>query len=172
MRVFFVFIQCFFWLHSCSQEVNCFDVARKGSLSELVNLYSSNNSLVDAVDANGSSMLILASYYGNTEVAVFLADKVKNINYSSGRGTALMAAVVKGNIVIAKKLLEAHSDVNVVDANQSSALHFAVLFKNVEMLRLLLQFNPNLSLKDSNGATAFELAAKSNNEDIIALLKH
>jgi hypothetical protein len=137
-----------------------------------VNLYSSDKNVVDAIDSNGSSMLILAAYYGNTEVAVFLADKVKNINYNGGRGTALMAAVVKGNIVIAQKLLEEHSDINAVDANQSSALHFAVLFKNVEMLRLLLKFNPNLSLKDSSGATAFELAAKSNNEDIIALLKH
>ncbi|WP_291131644.1 ankyrin repeat domain-containing protein [Flavobacterium sp. UBA7682] len=172
MRVSFVFMLCFFWIHSFSQEANCFDVARRGSLADLVVLYNSDKNVVDAIDANGSSMLILAAYYGNTEVAVFLADKVKNINYGSGRGTALMAAVVKGNIVIAKKLLEAHSDVNAVDANQSSALHFAVLFKNVEMLRLLLKFNPNLSLKDSSGATAFELAAKSNNEDIIALLKH
>lgn len=172
MRVYFVFLFCFFSMNSFSQEVNCFDVARRGSLPDLINLYNSNKEVVDAIDANGSSMLILAAYYGNTEVAVFLAEKAKNVNYNSGRGTALMAAVVKGNIVIAKKLLEEHSDINAVDANQSSALHFAVLFKNVEMLRLLLKFNPNLSLKDSSGATAFELAAKSNNEDIIALLKH
>lgn len=168
-------LMCLFFLFGSqlhAQNNQCFDIARKGSLSDLMVIYNKDKTIVNAIDTKGSSMLILAAYYGNSEVALFLAEKVKNINYNSGMGTALLAAVVKGNYKIAQKLLQMQCDVNDADANNSTALHFAVGFKNVEMVKLLLEFNADLSLKDSNGNTAFELASKTNNEELISLLKH
>lgn len=167
LLISFLSMTCF-----SQNATGCFDIARHGTLQELKKLYASDNNIVDAKDANGSSMLILAAYYGNNEVAFFLSEKVKDINYNSGMGTALMAAVVKGNIAIVRKILQLHANVNAVDVNGSSALHYAVIFKNLEMVKLLMDYMPNLDLKDNSGATPFELAAKSNNKELISLIKH
>lgn len=154
-----------------SQRKNCFDIARKGTLDEIITEYNSNNKVIDSVDTNSTSMLILACYRGNEDVAKFMVQKKANLDYVSGNGTALMACVVKGNFEMAEILLKNKANPNLADANGITALMFAVQFQNEKMVNLLLENKANKNSADKQGKTAFEYAVFSKNELITNLLK-
>ena len=153
------------------QSSNCFDVARKGNLSEMKMLYANDFNVVNAIDQNGSSMLILACYRGNQEVAKFLIDNQADLNYVSKNGTALMASVVKGELQLVDELLKKGTNPDLTDENGMTALMFAVQFKNVAIVEKLLSAKANKELKCKQNKTAFEYAVFSNNEEIVNLLK-
>lgn len=157
--------------YAFSQDKDCFDVARRGTLSEMQLLVKQNPKVVNSINARGSSMLILASYSGNNQVAKFLIENNCDINYVSDNGTALMASVVKGNKDLVELLIKSGANLNLTDTNGLTALIYAVQFKNIEMLKLLLEHHADKSLVDKNGKTAFEYAVFSGNEEIISLLK-
>ena len=154
-----------------SQRKNCFDIARKGTLDEIITEYNSNNKVIDSVDTNSTSMLILACYRGNEDVAKFMVQKKANLDYVSGNGTALMSCIVKGNFEMADILLKNKANPNLADANGITALMYAVQFQNEKMVKLLLENKADKSIADKQGKTAFEYAVFSKNELIINLLK-
>ena len=151
-----------------SQEKNCFEIARKGSLSEIKIEYEKNKKIIDSVDSNSSSMLILACYKNNNDVAQFIVQKKANLDYTSTNGTALMACVIKGNIEMAEILLLNKANPDLTDINGITAL---AQFQNEQMIKLLLEYKANKSIKDKRGKTAFEYAVISKNELIINLFK-
>ena len=154
-----------------SQNNSCFDVARKGSLSEIKLLFDKDKSIVNAIDDNGSSMLILACYRGNQEVAKFLINNKADVDYISKNGTALMACVMKNEFQLVDELFLKKVNLDLADANGITALMLAVQFKNVEMVKKLVNAGANKGLKCKQNKTAFEYAVFSNSEEIINLLK-
>ncbi len=154
-----------------SQNTNCFDVARKGSLSEIKLLFDKDKSIVNAIDDTGSSMLILACYRGNQEVAQFLIDNQADLNYVSPNGTALMACVFKNELQLVDKIVKQKANLNLTDANGQTALMLAVQINNIEMVKKLVTAGARKEIKCKQNKTAFEYAVFSNNEEIINLLK-
>jgi hypothetical protein len=154
-----------------AQDKSVFDVARKGTVTEMLAIYKQNPKLINSVDENKSTPLILACYRVNLEVAKFLIKNVKDINYGSDMGTALMASTYKNQTELVKLLLESKASPNIADANGTTALLLAVQFKNIELVKLLLKFNADKTIKDNKGKTAFEYAVFSENEQLINLLK-
>lgn len=145
-------------------------MARKGTLEEIKLIYQKNSTAIDSLDARKSTPLILACYRGNTEVALFLADKTKNINYNSGMGTALMAAVMSDKIVILEKLISLNADVNQIDLQGKTALIYAVLFNKNESVKLLLKAGAKTNLKGNDDKTALDFANFNKNTELIILL--
>ena len=153
-----------------AQEKNVFDIARKGTLQEMLDCYKKNPELINTVDDRKSSPLILASYRGNEAVALFLADKVKDLNYNSGMGTALMAAVMSGNIAVIQKLISAKVDLNQADNSGKTALIYATFFNKNDIVKMLVQAGANKALKDSDGRNALDYANFNKNTELIILL--
>lgn len=154
-----------------AQNSNSFDIARKGSLSEMKLLFDKDNSVVNAIDDNGTTMLILACYRGNKEVAQFLIENGADLNYVFKNGTALMACVFKSEFELVDELISKKTNIDLTDGNGLTALMLAVQFTNVEMVKKLVNAGANKSLKCNQNKTAFEYAVFSNNEEIINLLK-
>jgi ankyrin repeat protein len=154
-----------------AQNTNCFDVARKGNLSDIKMLFEKDKNSVNAIDEKGSSMLILACYRGNHDVAKFLIANGADLNYVSNNGTALMACVFKSEFQLVDELLKKNVNLDLTDANGQTALMLAVQFKNAEMVKKLVTAGANKALKCKQNKTAFEYAVFSNNEQIINLLK-
>lgn len=154
-----------------SQTKTVFDVARSGTVAQMELLYKENPSIIETLNENQSSPLILACYRGNTSVALYLIENVKDINHNSGMGTALMAAIVKGKIDLVKKLLDKKANTNLTDVQGVTALMYAIEFQNVEIIKMLLEHNADKSIQNKDGKTAFEYAIFTNNETIINLLK-
>lgn len=149
-----------------------FDIARSGNVAEVKDLMKKDPNIINETNEGGFSPLILACYRGNTEVAKFLMDNVKDINYKSQEGTALAGLSVKYNKELVEYLLSKNADPNIADSTGSTPLFWAVKFGNKELIELLLKHKADKSRKDSMGMTPFEYALQTNNKEIINLLKN
>lgn len=154
------------------KEKSIFDLARTGTVAEVKDLMKQNPDIINQTNENGFSPLILACYKGNVEVAEFLMDHVKDVNYKSQEGTALAGLSVKYNKTLAEHLLRKNADPNIADATGTTPLFWAVKFGNKELTELLLKHKADKSLKDSQGMTPFEYALQTKNTEIINLLKN
>lgn len=157
-----------------SQQVpfkDVFEVARKGKVDNMMQLYQNHKDSINAINSNGYSVLILACYHNNKEVAEFLIQNVQNINYASELGTALTATIFKNNVLLSKKLLENGANPNITDREGITPLMYAVQFQNADAVELLLSYKADKSLKNNQNKTAFELAVESHNQGIINKLK-
>lgn len=151
-------------------QTSPFDVARKGTLAEMQQLYANDKTVVNAVDSNGSSMLVLACYRGNKEVAAFLISHGADVNYNSGRGTALMAAVMRGDNTIVQALLDAKANPDCTDPSGKTALIYAAFFNKEEIITTLLKAAARRDIKDADGRTALDYARFNQNTKMIIQL--
>ncbi|MDN4011877.1 MULTISPECIES: ankyrin repeat domain-containing protein [Chryseobacterium] len=149
-----------------------FDLARSGTVAEVKDMMKQNPDIINQTNESGFSPLILACYRGNVEVAKFLIDNVKDVNYKSQEGTALSGLSVKYNKDLVTYLLNKKADPNIADATGSTPLFWAVKFGNKELIELLLRYKADKTLKDAQGMTPFEYALQTNNKEIINLLKN
>ncbi len=124
------------------------------------------------MDKFGFSPLILASYRGNFEVAKYLITIVKDVNYQSPEGTALMAAVMRNNMELIQLLIHKKANLDLTSKTGVTALMLAIQFKKIEVIQILLLNKANKLLKDNEGKTAFEYAVNTNNDTIIQLIKN
>jgi ankyrin repeat protein len=153
-----------------AQDKSVFDVARKGTLSEIEDIYKQNPESINSVNDNKSTPLILACYRNNEAVALYLLDKVSNINYNSGMGTALMAAIMSGNKVIIEKLITKKADLDQTDTQGKTALIYAAFNNNTEIVQMLIKAGANKKLVDTENRTALEYAKLNKNTQLIILL--
>lgn len=149
-----------------------FDLARNGTVAEVKDMMKQNPDIINQTNESGFSPLILACYRGNVEVAKFLIDNVKDVNYKSQEGTALSGLSVKYDKDLVTYLLNKKADPNIADATGSTPLFWAVKFGNKELIELLLRYKADKTLKDAQGMTPFEYALQTNNKEIINLLKN
>ncbi len=160
-------------LLSAQEKVkSIFDIARNGTVAEVQQLMKQNPDIINQTNENGFSPLILACYRGNKEVADFLIDNVKDINYKSREGTALAGLSIKYNKELVEHLLKKKADPNIADETGYTPLFWAVKSGNKELVEQLLQYKADKTKKDAMGMTPFEYALQTNNKEIINLLKN
>lgn len=162
----------FSFLSAQGKAKSIFDVARSGTVSEVKELMKQNPDIINQNNENGFSPLILACYRGNVEVAKFLMDNVKDINYKSQEGTALAGLSVKYNKDLVEYILTKNANPNITDSTGSTPLFWAVKFGNKELIELLLKHKADKFIKDAEGKTPFEYALQTDNKEIINLLKN
>lgn len=151
-------------------QKNIFDVARSGSVEELKALISTNADTINAVNEHGYTPLTLAAYNANDAVALYLVDKVKDINGNSKYGTPLAAAVFKGRTEVVKALVKASANPNIADTNGSTPLHYAIMDRNEEIIKILVDAKADVNFQDKRGNSALDYAEMTKNENIILLL--
>ena len=149
-----------------------FDVARSGTVAEVQELMKQNPDVINQVNENGFSPLILACYRGNTDVADFLIENVKDVNYKSREGTALAGLAIKYNKDLVEHLLKKKAGPNIADETGYTPLFWAVKSGNKDLVEQLLKYKADKTKKDSMGMTPFEYALQTNNREIINLLKN
>ncbi len=164
---------CFLGIFSFSAIAqDIFDIARKGTASQVETVYKNTPDQIDATNDKGYTPLILATYHGNYEVAKALLKYTTAVNVNSSSGTALMAATVKGSTRLVSLLLDHQADPNITDGNGSTALLYAVFFKNNDIVALLLAHKADIAYKDSRGYNALDYATLTKNESLINLIKN
>lgn len=162
----------FILINAQEKAKSIFDIARSGTVAEVKDLMKQNPDIINQTNENGFSPLILACYKGNVQVAEFLMDNVKDVNYKSQEGTALAGLSVKYNKALVEHILRKNANPNITDATGSTPLFWAVKLGNKELIELLLQHKADKTIKDSQGMTPFEYALQTNNKEIINLLKN
>jgi ankyrin repeat protein len=154
------------------QEISIYDIARNGGVEELKSFLIKEPKSLNIANDKGYFPLTIACYHGNKEVAVYLANKVKDLNVNGDYGTPLMAAVFRGHKDLAEVLLKLGADPNITDANGTSNLHYAVMLDNSNMVRLLLNNSADASIKDKKDRKPIDYAEIAHNKEIIKLLKN
>lgn len=88
-----------------------------------------------------------------------------------GAETELHAAARKGDVALARDLIEAGADVNQTDSVGETALHGAAAWGKSEMVTLLLARGTKPDIQDETGLTALHWAATHGNlETVMALI--
>lgn len=154
-----------------SQNKNVFEVARNGTLEEMKILVAKNSDTINVVDKMSFSPLILACYRGNTEVAAYLIDQVKDIDYASSEGTALSALCMNYNKDLVVQILEKGADANYEDSHGYTPLKYAVMKGNIELAKILLTYGAKKQYIDNTGTALFEYAIRIGNPEMINLIK-
>lgn len=175
MKNLIILIGIFFsfaFLSAQENKKSVFDVARSGTVAELQDLMKQNPNIINETNERGFSTLILACYRGNKEVASFLIDNVKDLNYKSQEGTALAGLSIRYDKELTEHLLKKNADPNIADATGTTPLFWAVKSGNKELVEMLLKYKADKTLKDAMGITPFEYALKTDNKEIINLLKN
>jgi len=102
------------------------DLARNGDAAGLGALLKGGQA-VDARDAKGNTLLMLASYHGKTEVVKLLLKSGATVDLRNDKGqTPLGGVAFKGYVEIATLLLDAGAD-PVADQGGSTPADFAIL---------------------------------------------
>ena len=164
--IYFIVFSAF----SQAQDKNVFDIARKGTLSDIQEIFNQTPDLINSINDNKATPLILACYRNNEAVALYLSDKVSNINYNSGMGTALMASIMSGNKVIIEKLISKKADLDQTDTQGKTALIYASFNNNTEIVQMLIKAGANKKLADKENRTALDYAKFNKNTQLIILL--
>jgi ankyrin repeat protein len=112
------------------------DLARKGDTAGLAALLKDGQA-VNAQDAKGNTLLMLASYHGQAETVAMLLKARATVDLRNAKGqTPLGGVAFKGYVDIATLLLDAGAD-PVADQGGSTPADFATLFGRQEILTLL-----------------------------------
>ncbi|MDC9724024.1 MAG: ankyrin repeat domain-containing protein [Urechidicola sp.] len=162
----------FFVFYTGIAQSDIFDIARNGTLAELISLIDSNEDTINSINKRGDSPLVLATYYGNNEVALYLAEHTKDINIQSKNGTPLIAAVYTGNKILAEGLLKHGADTEGKDSAGKTAIMYALISKDIELINLLLLYKANTNVKDKNNYAVIDYAKQTSDEEIINLIRN
>ena len=138
-----------------------------------------NEALIENVDLihdfsdDGFTPLGLASYFGNEDVARLLLLKGADPNVSSKNGYnvyPIHSAVAANYDMIAKMLIEAGANVNVVQMSGDTPLHSAAQNGNIDLLIVLLEAGANVNAITEDGKTAADKASEKGFGDIAKIL--
>ena len=169
MRILLFFLTVFNFSFAQS---DVFNIARKGTIDEMMKIVQENKNLVNLPNNNGFSPLIIATYSNNLQVAKYLLNIVEDINYQSPEGTVLMAAIMRNNIEMVQLLFDKKVNIELTNDNGVTPLMLALQFKNIEIIKLLLNHNANKTAIDKEGNTTFEYAVATKEDTIIQLFKN
>ncbi|MBN2694648.1 ankyrin repeat domain-containing protein [bacterium] len=117
---------------------------------------------------NGTTPLLLASYYGFETIAKTLIDSGADVNYQNPSGISpLIYAASKGSREIIKLLFQYGASATIKDENGYNALMWAIEQKQEFVIPTLIQYTTDLQTTNKKGQTVYDLARKTNDSKII-----
>lgn len=146
----------------------------RGDFDLVVALLQDEPELSNAIFAEGSTPLHLATLYNHKEIAELLISNGADVNAKDDNGYAPIFGAVfdyeAGDRRETVQMLIAHgADVNARDTGGLTPLHTAAMNGKKEIVELLLANKADPSLKTNSGITPEEFATETNHHDIAAL---
>jgi uncharacterized protein len=154
-------------------EISIFEASAIGKNDYVTNALSENAGLIHEFSEDGFTPLSLASYFGNEDVIRTLLLNGADPNIPSRNGFnvyPIHSAVASNYTMIAKMLLEAGADINVVQKSGATPLHSAASNGNIELLIVLLEAGAIVDAKMEDGKTAAEKAFEKGFIEIAKIL--
>jgi ankyrin repeat protein len=108
------------------------DLARQGRTAELLE-FLDHGLPVDAADADGNTLLMLAAYHGHAETVGALVERGADVDLRNSRDqSAVAGALFKGEAEVVRTLVAAGAD---LDAGTPTARAAAAMFGQLHLLR-------------------------------------
>ncbi|MCT1531622.1 ankyrin repeat domain-containing protein [Sphingobacterium daejeonense] len=130
--------------------------------------------VINELSSHGFYPLGIAAHFGKEDIVRILLRNRANPNSSSQNGYQVFpihSALSNGQDNIAKMLIEAGAEVNVLQSSRISPLHLAAQQGNVDLIIILLEHGANIAIKNDFGQTASDLAAEKGYNEIAEILK-
>lgn len=119
---------------------------------------------------NGATPLLLASYFGYTDIVNMLLDSGADINArdeSDGAGAIHIASANGNNETIMALLYRDKGMIDLKDETKTTPLEWATMKGKINTVSLLLSQGADIKLQDKDGFTALHYAVSYGNTDII-----
>ncbi|MFM0289840.1 ankyrin repeat domain-containing protein [Paraburkholderia megapolitana] len=140
-----------------------FAAARLGRIDILKALLEAGYPIDSTTDA-GYTALILSAYDDQPAALDFLMQAGANPCLGDKHGnTALMGALFKGELPIARSLMNTHCAIDQTNNAGETALSFAALFGRLTLLPELVSRGANPDHTDAHGGTALQMAEAQGN---------
>lgn len=155
-------------------DLDVFEAAALGILSQLKTLVDHDVSLVRSYSPDGFTALALASYLGQKESAEYLLDKGADLDASAKNETgytALTGAVSQNHNEVAKLLLKKGANVNHQYEGGFTPLMHAAFAGNVELVNLLLENGADPNARNGEGKTPLTFAREKGHDSVVELLR-
>lgn len=155
------------------QSVDIYEAAAADLMEDVIEILDQNPTLLDQHSPHGFTPLALATHFGNENIVRYLLRKGANPNLASENGYQiypLFTAIDFNFEGIAKMLVEADAEVNVMHSSQLTPLHAAAQNGNIEMLILLLERGALVDIQNDFGKTAADLAREKGHLEIAKIL--
>lgn len=130
--------------------------------------------VINELSSHGFYPLGIAAHFGKEDIVRILLRNRANPNSSSQNGYQvfpLHSALSNNQNNIAKMLIEAGAEVNVLQSSRISPLHLAAQEGNIDLIIVLLEHGANIAQKNELGQTASDLAAQKGFLEIAEILK-
>lgn len=159
------------WVDPHRYDREWFDAARAGRIDILSALVDAHYP-IDAKTPAGYTALILSAYDEQPAALDYLLTKGADPCLTDRNGnTALMGALYKGELAIAKRLLETRCGIDQTNNAGETALSFASLFGRLDMLPLLVKKGADPNHRDVHGNTALKIASDQANTSAASALR-
>lgn len=123
---------------------------------------------VNSTNAQGDSLLILASREGAADVARLLLTRRARVEQRSRAGeSALLLASIRGHLPIVRALLDAGADPT---GSDWTPLHYAAAGGHEAVCKLLLDRGAAIDARTANGTTPLMMAARQGHFAVVKLL--
>lgn len=154
-------------------EISIFEASALGKADIIAEALKSNSELVNEFSEDGFTPLGLASYFGKEDVTRCLLLNGADPNIPSQNGYnvyPIHSAAAANYTMLAKMLLEAGADINVVQMSGTTPLHSAAHNGNIELLIVLLEAGANVHAKMEDGKTPADKASEKGFIEIARIL--
>jgi len=146
-------------------------VTGKPKIPYIKRLLELEPSLINRQNYNKNTVLIIAAFQGNRELAKLFIENKADVNLQNHEeATALHIAVDNGKTKLAKLLIENGADVNLQNNDGNTALHLAVYKGNTKLAEFLIENGADVDLKNNDGNTALHLAVYKGNTKLAEFL--
>lgn len=123
---------------------------------------------VNTVDSQGTSLLMYAARFGNSELLEFLLSNRANVLKRNKYGdTALMLAAFAGHLDVVRRLVAAGA---VLDHPGWTPLAYASFEGHVQVIQFLAEQGADLDAQADNGMTALMIAARNGHLEAVKVL--
>jgi uncharacterized protein len=159
-------------------RLNPFEAAAAGQIDSVRSSLRNDPSLIRSYSHDGFTLLHLAAFFGQRELAeLFLANgadiNAVSKNQTFARNvTPLHSALASRRAAVAILLIEKGADVKVRDAEGNTPLHSAAFHGDVPLVQLLLAKGAEINSPNSAGSTPLALASQNKQQETINMLRN
>ncbi|KAJ7318040.1 hypothetical protein DFH08DRAFT_942666, partial [Mycena albidolilacea] len=143
-------------------------------IAAAANLVDSAKSLLEGAalpQHSGNQAILVASYYGHTEIVHILLDKGTDVNAARGiYGSCLQAATLGGHTEIVCILLDKGADVNAAGGEYGSSLQAAAKGGHTEIVCILLDKGADVNAVGGFYGSSLHAAAQGGHTEIVCIL--